>query len=94
MGDACNNQASRTVLQVQDTGVPSKPLCGQPFDLDGFTGLELHCADGTDIGASQVTAVFQGDKQTHNCTKLPLTVYPTACDPSHISSIWQLFACQ
>lgn len=95
MIEACTNVSSRTVLQVYETVPPTVPLCGTPFTLDGYSGLELLCADGTSVAASQVTAIATNGTQTHNCTGLPLTVYPTECHgPGSSASIWQLFACQ
>ncbi|KAH8902808.1 hypothetical protein BR93DRAFT_972156 [Coniochaeta sp. PMI_546] len=95
MIEACTNQSSRTVLQVSETLPPTVPLCGTPFALDGYTGLELLCADGTSVAASQVTAIATNGTQTHNCTSLPQNVYPTHCHgPYSPDSIWQLFACQ
>jgi hypothetical protein len=95
MIEACTNQSSRTVLQVYETVPPKVPLCGNPFTLDGYSGLELLCADGTSIEASQVTAIATNGTQTHNCTRLPQMVYSTRCHPPYgADSIWQLFACQ
>ncbi|OIW22842.1 hypothetical protein CONLIGDRAFT_638084 [Coniochaeta ligniaria NRRL 30616] len=95
MIDACTNQSSRTVLQVYETIPPTVPLCGTPFALDGYSDLELLCADGTSVEASQVTAIATNGTQTHNCTSLPLTVYGTHCHGEYSpDSIWQLFACQ
>ncbi|KAK0725151.1 hypothetical protein B0H67DRAFT_550773 [Lasiosphaeris hirsuta] len=87
---------TRTYLQTVNTNIYSKPLCNQPFDIDGYKNLELLCADADDgnYHASQVTAIATDGKKTHDCVKLPRNLYPVACDDTHITSIEQNFACQ
>ena len=92
MLQACKEEPSRTFLQSVQTNIYSNPLCGRPFDLDGRTGLELLCADGTGERASQVTAISTNGERTHNCTHLPLNIYSTYC--GNTVSIMQRFACQ
>lgn len=97
MGDACNpnTNATRTaVVQADNSGFPSNPLCGHEFAFEGVTGLSLLCADTAENGeaASQVTAVATNGEQTHQCVDLPLNIYGTSCGVG--SSIWQNYACQ
>lgn len=97
MVDACNNYDSptRTVIQTDNSGFPSNPICNHVFSLDGYEGLEILC-DGEEVEGvqPQITAIATNGTQTHNCTALALSVYSTPCDETHISSIWQAFACQ
>lgn len=97
MGDACNpntNATRTTVVQADNSGFPSNPLCGHEFALEGVTGLSLLCADSAENGeaASQITAVATNGEQTHQCVDLPLNIYGTSCGVG--SSIWQNYACQ
>ncbi|KAK3689361.1 hypothetical protein B0T22DRAFT_461378 [Podospora appendiculata] len=95
MLDVCAQGPSNTVTMIQSiqTGFPSNPLCNWRFDLDGYTGLELLCVSGTEKDAEpQVTAIATGGVQTHNCTALPLTVFPTSCGVG--AAISQRYACQ
>ncbi|KAK3317588.1 hypothetical protein B0T19DRAFT_405272 [Cercophora scortea] len=93
MLDVCVQGPSRTMIQSVQTGFPSNPLCNWPFDLDGYTGLELLCVSGTENDAEpQVTAIATSGVQTHNCTALPLKVFPTSCGVG--AAISQLYACQ
>ncbi|KAG8167144.1 hypothetical protein KVR01_002833 [Diaporthe batatas] len=97
LGDSCNTNVNATrtaVVQAQNSGFSSNPLCGHEFSLEGVTGLTLLCADSAEHGeaASQVTAVATNGEQTHECVALPLNVYPFSCGVG--SSIWQLYSCQ
>lgn len=90
--EAC---ASRTVIQVDNSGYPSNPICDYPFDLNSdFTNLTLKCTDPTVEEYPEVTAVVNSEGvQTQVCEELQLTVYPTECDNAG-SAVWQKFACQ
>ncbi len=79
-------------MQAVHTNRPSNPLCDFPFSVDGFENLELKCADSDAERPSQVTAIATNGKQTHNCTELPLSIYPTSCGAG--VAVWQRFACQ
>ena len=92
INDACTNSSTYTAIRAENSGYALHPLCGYPFNLDGYTGLELQCADGTSMTASQVTAIATNGKITHNCTYLPLTISYTSCGVG--SGIAQLYACQ
>lgn len=97
LGDSCNTNVNATrtaVVQAQNSGFSSNPLCGHEFSLEGVTGLTLLCADSAENGeaASQVTAVATNGEQTHECVDIPLNVYPMSCGVG--SSIWQLYSCQ
>ncbi|KAK3385659.1 hypothetical protein B0H63DRAFT_473365 [Podospora didyma] len=89
---ACSDSPSRTMVQSVQTGRPDRPLCNNPFSLDGYSGLEFLCADGTGPAASQVTAIATNGTQTHLCTNVPLTVYPLYCGGG--ASISQQYICQ
>lgn len=97
LGDSCNTNVNATrtaVVQAQNSGFSSNPLCGFEFALEGVTGLTLLCADSAENGeaASQVTAVATNGEQTHECVDLPLNVYGTSCGVG--TSIWQRYTCQ
>ncbi|KAK3361670.1 hypothetical protein B0T24DRAFT_642126 [Lasiosphaeria ovina] len=90
--DACTDSPTRTMIQSVQTDHPSNPLCNNPFALDGYTGLELLCSDGSGPAAAQVTALATNGTQTHVCTSLPLRISPLYCGGA--ASIWQKFVCQ
>lgn len=97
LGDSCNTNVNATrtgVVQAQNSGFSSNPLCGHEFALEGVTGLTLLCADSAEKGeaASQVTAVATNGEQTHQCVDLPLNVYGMSCGVG--TSIWQRYTCQ
>lgn len=97
LGDSCNTNVNATrtaVVQAQNSGFSSNPLCGHEFSLEGVSGLTLLCADSAENGeaASQVTAVATNGEQTHECVDTPLNVYPMSCGVG--LSIWQLYSCQ
>jgi hypothetical protein len=99
MVDACNgnDQPSRTVIQVDNSGYPSNPICNHVFSLDGYDGLELLCAGNETEGVTpQITGIATNGTRTHACTALPFSsgFYSTPCDETHITSISQSFACQ
>ncbi|RKU44099.1 hypothetical protein DL546_001402 [Coniochaeta pulveracea] len=99
MVDACNGyeKPTRTVIQVDNSGYPSNPICNHVFSLDGYEGLELLCAGNETLGTMpQVTAIATNGTQTHRCVELPYGngFYSTPCDETHITSISQSFACQ
>lgn len=99
MVDACTGYETptRTVIQVDNSGYPSNPICNHVFSLDGYEGLELLCAGNETLGVMpQVTAVATNGTQTHRCVELPYGngFYSTPCDETHITGISQSFACQ
>jgi hypothetical protein len=95
MLDACKpGNGTKTVLQVHETIPPTVPMCGREFELDGYSGLKLLCADGDSPAASQVTAVATNGTTTHNCTELPDVIYAVHCAKFSSDSIRQWFVCQ
>ncbi|KAH8881954.1 hypothetical protein GQ53DRAFT_753962 [Thozetella sp. PMI_491] len=92
INDACTDQASRTVIQSVNTEIPSNPLCGYPFEVDGESNMTLLCADGTSEDASQVTGIAINGEETHQCVEVPLNIYGTNCGGG--SSLWQKYTCQ
>ncbi|KAK0624968.1 hypothetical protein B0T17DRAFT_617115 [Bombardia bombarda] len=90
MNDVC--AGTRTFIQSVQTGYYSNPLCGFPFEIDGYSNLTLQCADGTDTLASQVTAIATNGVETHVCTKLELSIFSTYCGGG--ASLVQQYACQ
>jgi hypothetical protein len=97
LGDSCNTNVNATrtaVVQAQDSGFPSNPLCNHPFALEGVSDLTLTCADSAQKGenASQVIGIATNGEQTHQCVSIPRNVYPMSCGVG--TSISQLWACQ